>query len=524
MQSDRSKLTPDKRQTVDGSELTTEIGIDSEEIAWRKSFTRLDDDDVAALSEMDPLFDAIADDLVDEFYDHLLEFQESVSVMDQSTRGVESLKGVQASYLRTLGRGNYDQQYFDQRARIGKIHDMLDMGPKFYMGAYSIYYRGILEAIAEDVKRSLDGDGSPAVSPDGGATEVLEDETVGELRDARSGADTGSVTPEAAIDAVVERSMSALKLLLIDQGVAMDTYIHSYSQQLETEIEQQRSTSEEIEAAVTETRDAAEELADSTQQISDIADSQARQMGEVASEVSNMSATIEEIASTAEEVDATSARAERLAEEGQEDATEAIGVMEDVTASTETVTEDVDRLQERIGEIDEVVEVINDIAEQTNILALNASIEAARAGEAGSGFAVVADEVKSLAGESQEHAAEIERVVEAIQDDADETVESLETATQQVQQGMDRVEDAMRNLEDIVEAISEASRGIQEVAEATDDQAASTEEVASMVDDLVEQSERVASEVETVATANRQQRAQVEQIYEAVQRLSTDGT
>ena len=60
------------------------------------------------------------------------------------------------------------------------------------------------------------------------------------------------------------------------------------------------------------------------------------------------------------------------------------------------------------NQIGEAVKLIAGVARQTNLLALNATIEAARAGDAGKGFAVVATEVKTLAGEAQKAAAEIQ--------------------------------------------------------------------------------------------------------------------
>ncbi|WP_181686873.1 globin-coupled sensor protein [Halorhabdus salina] len=516
---ERDVIDAQKRRTVDGETLTDEIGIDAEEIRWRKAFTQFEAADAERLAGMSADFDDLADDLAEEFYDHLQEYGDTVDVMGRSSKGVEQLKQTQSGYLRALGDGEYDQSYFDRRARIGKLHDMLDMGPKFYLGAYVIYYQGIMETIAENVKAELaatDGGGAMSV---GVASERDADAAAPES-DPDGSVDT--MTPEEAIDAIVERSLSALKLLNLDQQVAMDTYIHSYNQRVERELQRRREVASEVEQAVDETHDAAEDLAASAEQINDVTDNQATNVSEVAGEVSNMSATIEEIAATAEDVDETSAQAEQLAEDGREAADDAIDVMQSVDGSAQDVAEDVDRLQRRVGEIDEVVDVINDIAEQTNILALNASIEAARAGEAGDGFAVVADEVKSLAGESQEHASEIESMVGAIQDDTEQTVESLARTTEQVQQGIDRVEAAMANLEDIVDAITETSGGIQEVAEATDDQAASTEEVAAMVDELVEQAETIANEVDEVAAANEEQTANVRQIQEVVRRLNRD--
>ena len=289
--------------------------------------------------------------------------------------------------------------------------------------------------------------------------------------------------------------------------------------QIEAELDRQQSVAVEVESGVEEARQTADDVAHSAEEIADHAHRSSESMTEVADETEDMSATVEEIASTAEEVAMMSQKAEELAVDGGEAAGDAIDVMDRIDESTQEVTEDVDDLQSRIEKIDEIVEVINNIADQTNILALNASIEAARAGEAGSGFAVVADEVKSLAGESQEHANEIERLIGAIKDDADETVQSLATTTREVDAGVEQVEAAMTTLEEIETAVKEASDGIREVSDATDDQAASTEEVASMINELVEESESVAAEIQSVAAANEQQVQQVESIESTVSEL-----
>ncbi|XGI82813.1 globin-coupled sensor protein [Halorutilales archaeon Cl-col2-1] len=472
----------DLASQVSGEELADEIGLDDDEIRHRKEFVEFDDSDVETLQGMSRIFADVRDEVAEKFYDHTSSFDETREVLHRSTRETDPLKTVHGTYLIPLGRGEYGRGYFENRARIGKLHEMVDLPVKHYIGMYMVYNDLILSEVFDRLRDEVDN--------------------------------------VEAVDEALDRTLSYLRITNLDMQVAMDTYIQAYKDEMEGELEKRREVSERIQESVTELRDSSDEVAKSSQEITDLAREQSESMDEVSSEVSNLSATVEEIASSADEVNTKSQRAEELAEEGRDSAERTREVMRNVGEAGEEVADDVTSLRNRVEDIDEVVDVINDIADQTNLLALNASIEAARAGEAGEGFAVVADEVKSLAEESQERADEIGDLIEEIQDDTEETVESLEEANDQIDEGVEKVEESMQNLQRIAEAVRETAQGIEEVAQATDDQAASTEEVASMIDDAAEKAERVSERVDDIAAANQEQTAMVEEIDRTVDELT----
>ncbi|WP_256030725.1 protoglobin domain-containing protein, partial [Natronomonas aquatica] len=197
------KITETERAGVVGADLTDRIGIDADEIAWRKEYTQFTDEDAQHLVDVADVFEDIAEGLVDEFYQHLQTYDETIAILDSSSKPIQALKRDQKQYLIELGQGEYDQRYFDRRARIGKIHDMLDLGPKIYFGAYSIYYHGIVDTLAER------------------ATETLDAEAT------------------AAVETLTDQILAVQKLINLDQQVAMDTYIDSYSQEIEETVADQ---------------------------------------------------------------------------------------------------------------------------------------------------------------------------------------------------------------------------------------------------------------------------------------------
>jgi methyl-accepting chemotaxis protein PixJ len=141
-----------------------------------------------------------------------------------------------------------------------------------------------------------------------------------------------------------------------------------------------------------------------------------------------------------------------------------------MTAITETVAETANKIEclgESSQEISKVVTLISNFAAQTKMLAFNASIEASRAGQEGKGFGIVAEEIRTLAQQSAEAVAEIERLVATIQRETQEVIKAMKVGTQQVIAGTESVDETRLSLNQIKTVSDRISNLVVAIAQAT---------------------------------------------------------
>ncbi|MFB6133746.1 MAG: protoglobin domain-containing protein [Halanaeroarchaeum sp.] len=270
-------------ERIDSDALLSDIGLDREEIDWRKQFIGFDGDDVERLTRYQDAFERRGGDVADLFYDNLTQYEETTDVISRSPKGVEQLKRTQEAYLNTLAGGEYGEAYFRDRARIGKLHDLLEMPMNHYIGQYGVYYDLLVPLVTDRVKErvsaALEGTGEGPAESDGGAIE-------GDFeRSSEDAVDVESMVHEA-IEEGFEEFHSILKIINLDMQVVADTYIHSYTAELETTVREQREVANRLGEAVGELSTASENVAGSSSEISDLARSQHERMDQVADEVS----------------------------------------------------------------------------------------------------------------------------------------------------------------------------------------------------------------------------------------------
>jgi hypothetical protein len=106
-----SKSEQAYRHQIQQDEWVEEIGLDEEEIAWRKEFLGFDGEDARRAADLGRLVED-EEDLVaatDLFMDPILEYDRTRAVFERGTRTDQQLRGVVHAYYNTFTSGSYDR-------------------------------------------------------------------------------------------------------------------------------------------------------------------------------------------------------------------------------------------------------------------------------------------------------------------------------------------------------------------------------------------------------------------------------
>jgi signal transduction histidine kinase len=170
-------------ESSDDRELTLSesLGIDDARRQLRLAFFEIGPDDSRALRGLRPLAAATVDEVVRDFYAHLLRFPALERLLREEPGRIEKLQGLQRAHFLGLTEGTFDADYFESRLRVGNAHQQIGLHPEWYIGAFSLYLRLALRALVGET-----GEGA-AILP--------------------------------AVEALI-------KGVLLDMSLAIDTYIH----------------------------------------------------------------------------------------------------------------------------------------------------------------------------------------------------------------------------------------------------------------------------------------------------------
>ena len=171
----------EQRQRVVGHpEVTTDIT--EQELLRRKDFLEFRDEDVAYLIGINDLAQRYAESVIEDFYRHLLSFEE-MKVFFRDPEVLKRVKDAQQQYFLRLTQGNYDLAYAQNRLLIGAVHERANLPVKAYLGMYNYYLRAVANRLIEAFRNE----------------------------------------PQRAWSSF----LSLMKLTFLDIGLAIDTYINS---------------------------------------------------------------------------------------------------------------------------------------------------------------------------------------------------------------------------------------------------------------------------------------------------------
>jgi len=190
----------------DASVLLEGMDIDDEQIARRKKFLELKEDDEQRLERLHALTQQSADEIIDAFYSHMLSFEETRAFFD-NPKLLENLKARQKEYFLRLTLGNYQLGYVEDRLRMVTAHERIGLPINAYIGMYNFYLQAVAERMFAD--EDLSGDGA------------------------------------------VSSFLSLIKLMFLDISLATDTYVY----QRERTISDQQEAIREIATPVLQVRE-----------------------------------------------------------------------------------------------------------------------------------------------------------------------------------------------------------------------------------------------------------------------------
>ena len=131
--------------------IAEEIGLDLDDVERRKAVLEITDNDLALLRKVHERLAPHQAALVDSFHDYLSRFPELQYLLGNAET-VARLKSAHLAYFNRLTAGSYDTNYVKDRLRVGVVHQMIALAPKWYIGAYRKYLSELIPVLSREMR------------------------------------------------------------------------------------------------------------------------------------------------------------------------------------------------------------------------------------------------------------------------------------------------------------------------------------------------------------------------------------
>lgn len=126
--------------------IKTTLNLNIETIEERKKYIGISDEDIKNLKIISQkLSENELDIIFKEFYEYLQNFKETKKILRNAN--IPNLIEKQKKYFRHMLDGKFNEEYIEERLKVGVVHQNLNLKAFYFIGAYSRWQNGIIERL-----------------------------------------------------------------------------------------------------------------------------------------------------------------------------------------------------------------------------------------------------------------------------------------------------------------------------------------------------------------------------------------
>ncbi|MGP7819089.1 protoglobin domain-containing protein [Niallia sp. 01092] len=125
------------------------ITFNNGDLSFQTKFVGLTEQDMEHLLELQPIMVNNADKIVNAFYGKLQGIPHLMNIINEHST-IDRLKKTLTQYLLEMVSGKVDENYIENRIRIGKVHNKIKLFPEWYIGAYTLIQNELFTILLDE--------------------------------------------------------------------------------------------------------------------------------------------------------------------------------------------------------------------------------------------------------------------------------------------------------------------------------------------------------------------------------------